>query len=647
MEEQLQNTSGESHFEKNLAALAALNPEQAKTIETLAPKVENRLYPVHPLQNGYVNLTIPSSSTRGYTLFTKDNPKEEIQSWINETDLDKESIHAVILIGFGLGYYPKAVLDKLPETGVLAVVEPDPIHFFTAFREVDLSNLLADKRLHLYVGQKPDKSVESVGKELQWGRFISLSYRLLVTPLMRRLQEDYISKFTTLWRDSLQRELMYRRSRIDHSSTVVLNTIANAGSIIQYPGINLLFHHFKNLPAVLVAAGPSLEKNLDILRENQGNFIIACMNTAYPVLRRNGIHPHIVFTMDHQERNVLSFDDDVPSPETYLVGDPRIDPRILHHFHPRVFLASWRTTTETLGEPAPVENIPVPRMSGNAVYLWLQSHAGSKGDVFGPGSGAVVGFHILARMGCQPIILVGQDLAFTEDKRYASGTIFEDKNLPRDEAGAHQVPSVDGGSLETSETLHLYRKLLEHEIARFKIPVYNTSSGALILGTITSRLQTLLPDLKISKTKISSFIESIHSSFQPKMDKIDLQRILEKAIKKLEAFSDEAKNALSQLPPDTLSSLSVEQKRQLVKQLEEAVARCSNKHLEAFELLNELLQESHFKYEECRWRFLIQTDQNQILNDKLQSQVMILDEFVKQADTLSTLFEEKIIDLDK
>ncbi|RJP24994.1 MAG: DUF115 domain-containing protein [Candidatus Omnitrophota bacterium] len=647
MVEQPEIMTGTSRFEANLAALAKLNQTQAETIAALAPKVEKRLYPVRPVADGFSDLTIPHPGSPGISLFTSSRPNEEIHAWLTETDLEQETIHAVIQLGFGLGYFSKAILQRLPEKGVLAIVEPDPIHFFTAFSRIDLTPLLLDKRVSLYVGQKAEKTVESIGGELEWGRFLSLPHRVLVTPLIRRLLPDYPSQFVTQWRDSLQRESMYRNARIEHSSTVVLHTTANADAVVRYPGISTLLGRFQHIPAALIAAGPSLEKSLDALKENQDRFIIACMNTAYPVLRRNGIRPHFVFAMDHQERNVRSFEKDNPSEETYLICDPRIDPRILQHFHPRVFLVSWRTTMETLGEPVPVEKIPVPKMSGNAVYLWLQSLAGEKGDVFGPGSVAVVGFHILSRLGCQPIILVGQDLAFTGDKRYADGTIFDDKSLPRDQTGVHQVSAVDGGVVETSDSLYLYRRLLEHEIARFKVPVYNTSFGALIMGTITSRLETLLPDIRPFKGRISDAIAALHETYVPQMDRIDMQRALESARKKLGAFSAEARTALELLPSDAISALSVEDKRELVGRLETVIANCAKNHREAFELLNELLQESHFKYEECRWRYLMQTDEDKIWDDKIHSQCMVLDEFVKQAEMLSTLFEEKILELDR
>lgn len=633
-------------FQKNLDALRQLNPEQAETIASLSPKVFNRLYAVSELKNGFSAFSIKSSPSDLVPLFRTAEPELEIQGWIQSITKDADPFHAVFLLGFGLGYEARRILDILPHNGILAIVEPDPFQFFTAMHYVDLTVLLSSNRVHFYVGQSVDKTVESIGAELQWGRFLNLPYRILITPFMRRLRPEFPKQFTVSWRDAMQRELMYRRSRVEHGETVVINTISNAEAILGCPGVSTLFYQFEGLPAVLAAAGPSLEKSVNALRDLQNRVLIACVNTAYPILRKNGIRPHIVFTMDHNERNILSFENDTPSPETYLIADPRIQPRIVRHFYPRVFLASWRATTETLGKPAPLEEIPVPKMSGNAIYLWLQSLAGGKGDVYGPGSVAVVGFHILARLGCKPIILAGQDLAFTDQKAYAAGTIFDDKSLPQDANAAHEVPSVNGGTVGTSETLHLYRKLLEHEIARFKIPVFNTSSGALINGSITSRVESLFDELPQRGVDVAERLAELHKSYVPRADAIDLRRAIQSALLKLQEFADCAKESLEIVPLDPELTLNDSERRTLLSRLEKVVATCTNGHKEAIELLNELLQETHFEFEDSRWRTYKESDEKKVLNEKIRNHARILDAFIKQTGLLSFLFEEKLEKLD-
>jgi len=636
-----------SFFEVNLAAFKKRNSDQAETIAQLAPKVADRLYPAEPLPGGYVNVVLYDSFSSSEPLFKTSDPEKEIASWIERSPLGKQQEHAVILLGFGLGYYAQKILSLLPERGVLAVVDPDPLLFFTAFQNVDLTRILGDGRVHLYIGQTMEKTVQSLGEELEYSRFLALPYHLLVNPLLRRLRPDYPAQFAALWRNALQRELMYRRSRAEHSNNVVINTIANADAIVQYPGVSALFHHFQRMPAALIAAGPSLENELATLHDAQEQMLIACVNTAYPILRKNGIRPHIVFAMDHQERNVKSFKNDAPSSETFLIADPRVHPDIIRHFHPRVFLASWRSTLETMGQPAPLGRIPIPQKSGNSFYLWLQTKAGNKGDVFGPGSVAVVGFHILARLGCQPIVLIGQDLAFTNDKRYAAGTIFDDKQLPQDSEAAHWVASVDGGSVPTSDTLLVYKQWLEHEIARFKIPVFNTSSGAAIDGAITTRLLSLLMDVKSGSMNYSQQLAMLHQSFHPQIDLIDLRSILREALQSVEAFYAEAKIGLNLMSPDDFADLKMDEKRRLLERLDHTIELCSKQHALAFELLNELLQEPHFEFDDSRWQNLLLQNDEEILTEKLRARSKALDAFVWQAGVMISLLEEKIGELER
>lgn len=637
--ESMNRTVNPSLFQKNLEALRSLNPEQAEMIVQAAPRVQPRLYTSEVRPDESVLLYLPDATGVPQPLTVADDPERERETWLRQINTESDDAYAVILVGFGMGDYAIHLLPRLPENAILAVVESDAMLFFSAFFSVDLSPLLTDKRVHLYIGQKFDKAVESIGRELQWGRFLANPYQIAIHPYVRRHRPDSVPLFSQLWRDALQRELMYRRARAEHGATVVMNTVTNFPTILRSPGVSSLYYNFYKTPAILVGAGPSAEKSLPILSDNSHRFLIACVNTAYPVLRKYGIEPHIVFAMDHQERNTLSFQEYKPSENAFLVADPRIHPAIFAAFAQRSFIASWKTTTETLGNPAPVDRVPVPKRSGNALFQWMQNYTGPKGDVFGPGSVAVAGFHILARMGCQPIILTGLDLAFTGNQTYVPGTIFDDKNLPRDTQAAHYVRGNEGEILGTSDTLYLYRQLLEHEIARFGVPVFNTGAGAVIRGTITSRVENLLYDIPRITGNPADAFRMLSQSYAPTYSLHKIGRHIEEAITHLKTFSSEAKQGLYRLP-EAPDSLNTDQRNSLLAHLEATVAACSKNHETAMELLNELLQEIHFEFEENRWRHHLRQDQDTLLNEKITLHSRVLDTFIKQAEFLISLLEE-------
>lgn len=633
-------------FLSNLEVLRRNSPDQADAIKAAAPQLEGRLYPLRPLQDGYFDLEATGPYGSMQRLYGNLLPQEHLEQWMKRANLQPPLPHAVVLLGVGTGDHPKRILRELSSNGILALVEPDALLFMTAFAHVDLSDLLGDSRFHLFVGQPPQKTVESIGGELEWARFMALPYRIVTVPFLERCRPQFIAQFNEGWQDALNREWMYRRSRANHSGDVVVNTVANLEGPMRYPGVNRLFHHFPNVPAVLAAAGPSLEQSVADLRNLQDRAVIACVNTAYPILRKGGVTPNLVFTMDHEERNLRSFDGDPPDERTYLVADPRIHPEIIRRFHPRIFLASWRSTTETLGQPAPLHEIPVPQMSGNAIYLWLQSLCGDKGDVYGPGSVAVVGFHILARMGCRPIVLAGQDLAFTGDKHYASGTIFDEKGLPRDANVSHLVQSVEGKHLPTSETLNLYRYLLEHEIKRFGIPVYNTGSGATIQGTILTRMENIGAELPLIDLRISSQLRMIHDAYHPRVTRERLLDTLRQARRELQAFSRDALEGLRDAPI-TGDEDSSEHRLAHKEYLEEVVQRCTDSYPLAMNLLNELLQEAHFDYDDSRWRAHAMEQEEDVIVEKMHAASRALDAFVTQSQTLVDLLGKKIAAIER
>lgn len=634
-------------FEINRSALAKTSPTEAEKIENYLPQIENRLYPTVLAKEPFLNATFPAQGSPGTALFQSANPEQEIEAWLKPYKTNGQKNHAIVLVGFELGYLAKELIKLIPHNGVLAIVEPDPMVFFTAFCYVNLSGLLSDKRMHLVIGQTLEKSVESAGREMKWQRFLSLPYAYVVSPYMEKRFPEFVQQHRKRWRDTLQRELMYRNARIENSSQVAANTVANSFAVTQYPGVSSLFYHFRGMPALLVSAGPSLEDNLEQIKAYQNRFILCCVNTAYPVLRRNGIEPHFVVTMDHQERNVLSFQEMAPTDKTYLIADPRIHPDIIKRFHPRVFLASWKTTLEVMGEPQPVEQIPVPEKSGNAYYEWLLQQIGAKGDIFGSGSVAVAAFHFLCRMGVKQIILAGQDLAYTHQKTYAAGTINDSQIKPQKDKATQQVQSTSGEMMDTSESLYLYKHLLEHEIARFGIPVLNTGSGAVIKGTITTRLTSLDAELPRQIPNVMEMVRSIHQSYQPRWDHIDLQRRLERAVKQLRNLYEDARSRITELPMDWRETIMDENPQEWLKRLEAGVKEIRERHTEAFDMMNELLQESHFKFEDGTWQMMLMEKEEDIIKTKLENNMMVLDEFVKQANVMMSLLEEHISVLDK
>ena len=157
-------------------------------------------------------------------------------------------------------------------------------------------------------------------------------------------------------------------------------------------------------PAIIVAAGPSLEAALPFLQK-QGNqaLLIAC-DTALPMLLQAQINPDFVVTVDPQEKNSLYLRYSA-NKDHILIADPAI--------HDSTF------------EGYKDQNI-ILMDSVFPLYAPFEGFWGHCGLLASGGSVSTSAFDFARKIGADPIIMVGQDLSFTKKKTYSSGNVLSE-----------------------------------------------------------------------------------------------------------------------------------------------------------------------------------------------------------------------------
>ncbi len=627
--------SAQTVWEKNLAVLQKNDPRQAHSLRECDRRFRARAYRIFETEDGGVDVRCPSETGETFQMYTG-KPVEVINELVEKWNVTSTPGECLVVVGFGLSGHLSRLLRQMHPTGKLVVVEPDPLLFYSAFRNIDITDILSDRRVSFVVGLRPQQAVESIGKQCGWVRLCVLPVRMLLHPPTTQLRPSYVQQFRNAWVDALSREEMYRSSKCESGEEVVRHTVENFSYLIREPGIRSLFGRFNGIPAIQAAAGPSLNDSLQDLMQLQKKALITCVNTAYKVIRSEGIEPDLIFCLDHHERNWLSFEGDEPSSNTFLVADPRIDPRIVRLFAGRVFFISWHTTTETIGSPCPIDSVPLPKHGGNAVYKWFQTVIGDKGTVTATGSVAVAAFQILARMGCRPIVLIGQDLAFPGSRLYAEGTVFDDSNLPRDSNATRFVPATDGGQVGTSETLNLYRVLLEHEIKRFDIPVVNSSiGGAMIAGSRVAPLSDLPFHPAQMAPDADETLRALHDESLPDNDAQSVRAEIATARKALYEFMEDVRNRLNRF--DARIAEPTDEGANSAEQDLETVIK---ENPFAFDLLNDLLQEPHILYEEARCKVEIEETLDQRNRLRIESVRKVLEAFQERSAFLRSLLAE-------
>jgi len=174
----------------------------------------------------------------------------------------------------------------------------------------------------------------------------------------------------------------------------------NLAEIAKWPTVAKLKDVFKDKPAVIIAPGPSLSKNLELLRDLKGRAVLIAFSRCLEILRPAGIVPDLVVVLDPLDLLFHFEGYPVEELEGIVIG---------------------MTCNRNLFR------LPVKRVftfSGNAtVESWLyEALDGFDTFLDTSCSVATTTTSLAVKMGCDPIIYVGQDLSFSGNRYYDKGS---------------------------------------------------------------------------------------------------------------------------------------------------------------------------------------------------------------------------------
>ena len=227
------------------------------------------------------------------------------------------------------------------------------------------------------------------------------------------------------------------------------------------PDVVELFGTQPGRDVFVIATGPSLEQHLPRLarlskRSERPLFI--CVDTAFLPLRRHGIAPDLVVSIDHNiTQRHLPAADSGGIPLVYL---PRLDPDLLTAWQGPRYVA----------------------YSSSPMYADIRKRL-PKAELFVGGSVIHPAIDLAVKMGASTITLFGADFAFPGDKTH---TGWQDGELgPPVHIAKHWVYDGRGNKVSTQLNFRGYLIELERYIARHPdVQFFNTSrEGALIAGT--------------------------------------------------------------------------------------------------------------------------------------------------------------------
>lgn len=398
----MNNAAATDMLDRNLAALARTHRDLAERIRAAdaTPRLQWTDAKVQPDAGGVRSASIEHDG-RPLQLASRVDPLTEAKRLVDNVDFEKSA--CVVVVGFGLGYHARLATQGVGRRGFCLVFEPDLALMREVFCHVDHTNWLGNDRT-IMVDATADRATLIRYFEA-FNAVVTQGTHLLVHPPSRKLQSQAHAEFT----ETVTEALAYCRTTVAttlvNASRTVSNLLNNLRHYTAGPTINALYQAAKGCPAVCVAAGPSLAKNVDLLQNEtlRQNVVVIAAQTALKPLLSRGIRPNFVTALDYAEVSRRFYEDLPPLPDVTLVADAKANPVILDSFPGPVRITQSSLNDTLLGDLAR----PMRRIPNGATVAHLS-------------------FYLAQFLGCDPIIFIGQDLGFSDGLYYMPGTAVHD-----------------------------------------------------------------------------------------------------------------------------------------------------------------------------------------------------------------------------
>ncbi|MBP2657530.1 MAG: hypothetical protein H6Q69_562 [Firmicutes bacterium] len=494
---------------------------------------------------GLPTVRVKSSNDKWVFLHSSVDPVKEAQQIASTVSTDPGKV--VAIYGFSLGYLVEALLETVDEKNPIVIIEPDRDLFCAAMAARDFRHIISSERLFILVSD----SVNDLKASLFHVYDVAKHKDIVMTGLVghQTVYADFYVHFMRRIKDAVSTSLINLVTMIKLGPLLMSNSLLNLADYCTHPGVVSLFGGFEGMPVIIVSAGPSLNKNIHLLKEAKGKAVIFAVGTAVKALKKWNIEPDIIFSIDPHPLNYEHFKG-VDVGEAALVSEIQSNHMIFENYQGPIFVSG---------------KMPVLKWFGDTIE--------NKGMIESGGSVANNAFAAAYKMGANPIILVGQDLAYSRDGHsHASGTNYENtvySGPAGEDINYFYVKANDGDQLLTSSSFYQFLTFFETWIEKHpKCKYINaTEGGAYIQGTTLMTLREVLDQYCQKTVDVLGVIRKAQDSFkvpnlEPILEKLELR------LKDTNKANDDANKAIKRL-------------KQLEKACENGQGKKMQQHLKA------------------------------------------------------------------
>jgi len=328
-----------------------------------------------------------------------------------------------------------------------------------------------------------------------------IGYRVFENAAAIQLNPSFYANYVGDFKRKLASRFSDLFTRLEFEERWVFNALSKLPQMERARPVSSLFGLGKGAEALLVSTGPSLRKSLHAIKENPNRYFIVCADSAYRVLNRCGITPHLIFSLDSQAHTTKHFallPQGKMQSYPILVTDAVANPNVAFKWQGELAISFTAQYTAS-------ERHVSPGCDFIEEENFLEGKKGIfPGDLQSGGSVATSIFDLLRLMDFDKIIFVGQDLAYTFREIHTPGTHHTDEWLSKTVNRLQPLENINervlrrrhtkrevslaGKTIVTDYILSLYRDWFSEAVKQMPYKVFNaTVDGLTIEGAVDYR----------------------------------------------------------------------------------------------------------------------------------------------------------------
>lgn len=426
-----------NYYKKNFDCIKEIRETLYKGIEQKKDKRKHEIdniFTVNSKEDDNLSLIVKKQGIE-YRLNSNYYPVKEAKQWSDQYEI-KNLNSIIVMFGLGNGIFVRELISKMKKDDLLFIYEPSFEIFYFVLNNYDISDIIKNSNVIISID---DIDITNFLKTFEG--------QLSITNISSQIWCTH-PKYVELYRKNYQDFVKNLKEHIHHSMLTIgtmkhfglryiENTLNNlcyikdSNRLIDYSkGIN------KEIPAIILAAGPSLREDINDLKKIKGKAYIFVVDRILDYVLDEGIEPDFIVTVDPIKP--LKYFTRRTNVQIPLICNIDSNWEILKHHKGKKIICC---VDEYIGKLYRHLNIKPPLMElGNSV--------------------ATVAFSACEQLGFKTIILAGQDLAYDGELTHAGG--IAEKTTSKNEI---YVKGIDGNQVKSRwdwyEFLRWYKRKIE------------------------------------------------------------------------------------------------------------------------------------------------------------------------------------------